>query len=323
VLSYGATRTCANGAHKQTDEGEERMGAVYVDTTLDEQEWRRRLYEGELFVFSPDESSAALCRLAREMSEEAFAPHQPEAAQESMPPEEYMQILADLKPRFIHHPEAKKLIAGLLSEVGCDIEKTYFDVPRLRTMAHVEYLKSGLALQFHAHRDTWFSAPQAQLNWWLPVYAIESDNSMAFHLRYFAESIKNSSADYDYEEWNRTGRQQAATQVGKETRKQPEAQELLELEPSVRLVPPVGGMILFSAAHLHSTVPNTTCRTRFSIDFRTVNLDDLEVDRGAPNVDAACTGTTLRDFSRASDLSPLPDEIVQRYNRPREAAALS
>ena len=295
------------------------MSAVYVDTTLSEHDWRSRLYEGDLFVFSPGESSAALCQLAREMSEEAFVPHQPEVAQDEISAERYMQILADLKPRFIHHPECKKLIGGLLGEAGCDIEKTYFDVPRLRTMAHADYLKSGLALQFHAHRDTWFSAPRAQLNWWLPVYAIESDNSMAFHLRYFAESIKNSSADYDYEEWNRTGRQQAATQVGKETRKQPEAQEPLELEPSVRLVPRVGGMIAFSAAQLHSTVPNTTGRTRFSIDFRTVNIDDLESGLGAPNVDAACTGTTLRDFLRASDLAPLPDAIVERYHRPRQA----
>ena len=175
----------------------------------------------------------------------------------------------------------------MLAELGCDVERTYFDVPRLRTMAHGEYLNAGLAYQFHAHRDTWFSAPHAQLNWWLPVYAIESNNSMAFHLRYFAEAIKNSSADYDYDEWNRTGRQQAAQQVKKETRKQPTAEEPLELEPQVRVVRRVGGPLIFSAAHLHSTVPNTTERTRFSIDFRTVNLDDLESGAGAPNVDAA------------------------------------
>jgi hypothetical protein len=294
------------------------MTAIYVDATLPEQERRNRLYEGELFVFSARESSGALCRLAREMSEEVFAPYEPEIAQESISAEDYMQILADLKPRFIHHPECKRLIAGLLAEAGCDIQETYFDVPRLRTMAHAEYLKSGLALQFHAHRDTWFSAAQAQLNWWLPVYAIESDNSMAFHLRYFAEAIKNSSADYDYEEWTQTGRKQAATQVGKEMRKQPEAQESLELEPSVRLVPPIGGMIIFSGAQLHSTVPNMTARTRFSIDFRTVNIEDLVARRGAPNVDAACSGTNLRDFLRASDLAPLPEEIVERYDRPRQ-----
>lgn len=299
------------------------MGAVYIDTNLNEHERRSRLFAGELFINSPSESSAALCAVAREMSEDAFSGHDPEIAQESMPRERYMEILAGLKPRFIHDLRCKELINGLLADAGCDVAKTYFDVPRLRTMAFAEYLKSGLALQFHPHRDTWFSAPQAQLNWWLPVYPIEPDNSMAFHLRYFSEAIENSSGDYDYDEWNRTGRQLAATQVDKETRKQPSAEQPLELDPDVRLVPPVGGMIMFSAAHLHSTVPNTTTRTRFSIDFRTVNIDDLANGIGAANLDARCTGTTLRDFLRASDLTPLPEEIVARYDRAGDAVGAS
>jgi hypothetical protein len=298
------------------------MGAIYVDSPHSDDERRQRLYSGDLFVHSPTKSSMELCALARELSEEAFAPHDPPVAQESMPAEEYAGILADLKPKFIHHPRAKELIRGLFAEVGCDVEKTYFDVPRLRTMAHGEYMKAGLALQFHPHRDTWFSAPYAQLNWWLPVYEVEPDNSMAFHLRYFDQPIKNSSSGYDYDEWNRTGRQQAAQQITKETRKQPEAQEELELAPDVRVITPVGGALVFSGAQLHSTVPNTTQRTRFSIDFRTVNLDDLVSGNAAPNVDSECTGTTLGDFQRASDLEPLPQEIIDRY-RVGAAAMLS
>jgi len=280
---------------------------------MSEDERRQRLYAGDLFVNSPAKSSAELCALAREMSEEAFAPQDPPLAQDSMPAEEYAQILADLKPRFIHHPRAKELIRGILAEAGCDIEKTYFDVPRLRTMAHGDYMRAGLALQFHPHRDTWFSAPYAQLNWWLPVYEVEPENSMAFHPRYFDAPVKNSSSVYDYDEWNRTGRQQAAKQITKETRTQPEPQEELEMEPDVRVVTPVGGVLIFSGAQMHSTVPNTTQRTRFSIDFRTVNIDDLADGEGAPNVDSECTGTTLGDFLRASDLEPLPDDLIERY----------
>ena len=289
------------------------MGAIYVDSPQSDDERRQRLYSGDLFVHSPTKSSTQLAALARELSEEAFAPHDPPVAQESMPAEEYAGILADLKPKFIHHPQAKELIRGIFAEVGCDVEKTYFDVPRLRTMAHGEYMKAGLALQFHPHRDTWFSAPYSQLNWWLPVYEVEPDNSMAFHLRYFDQPVKNSSSGYDYDEWNRTGRQQAAQQITKETRKQPEAEEELELAPDVRVITPVGGALVFSGAQMHSTVPNTTQRTRFSIDFRTVNLDDLVSGNGAPNVDSECTGTTLGDFLRATDLEPLPDEIIDRY----------
>jgi hypothetical protein len=74
------------------------------------------------------------------------------------------------------------------------------------------------------------------------------------------------------------------------------------------------GIILFSAAQLHSTVPNTSGEARYSIDFRTVNRGDAAAGRGAPNQDSACTGTTMRDYLRADDLSHLPDEIVARYD---------
>jgi hypothetical protein len=292
------------------------MPTIYLDSALDDQKRRHRLYGGDLFTFTPGESATLLSGLARELSEAAFGSHEPTVAQDSMPAERYVEILAELKPTFIHHPRAKELIAGLLSEVGCDLEKTYFDVPRLRTMAHGEYLNAGLALQFHPHRDTWFSAPQQQLNWWLPVYEIESENSMAFHPQYFDRPVRNSSSEYDYEEWNRTGRQAAAKQVKKETRKQPRAEEPLELDPDVRVVTPPGGTLVFSAAQLHSTVPNTTNRTRFSIDFRTVNLDDLVEGIGAPNIDSDCTGTTLGDYMRASDLEPLPEDVIVKHGKP-------
>jgi hypothetical protein len=289
------------------------LPTIYLDSQISDEKRRHRLYRGELFAFSPKVSAAELCELARELSETAFAPHEPTVAQESLTAERYVEILADLKPKFIHHPRAKQLIGGLLSELGCDLDETYFDVPRLRTMAPVDYLNAGLAYQFHPHRDTWFSAPHQQLNWWLPVYQIESHNSMAFHPKYFDQPVRNSSADYDYEEWSKTGRREAAKQVKKETRKQPQPEEPLDLEPDIRVVTPPGGTLVFSAAQLHSTVPNTTRRTRFSIDFRTVSLNDL-VDRvGAPNIDSACTGTTLRDFVRASDLEPLPEDVIALY----------
>jgi hypothetical protein len=299
------------------------MPTIYLDSTQSDEGRRHRLYSGDLFAFSAGKGAAGLIGLAQELSEAAFAPHEPTVAQEGMPAERYVEVLAELKPSFIHHPRAKTFIADLLAEAGCDLDKTYFDVPRLRTMAHGEYLKAGLAYQFHPHRDTWFSAPQQQLNWWLPVYEIEAENSMAFHPQYFNRAIRNSSSDYDYDQWSKTGRQEAAKQVKKETRKQPQPEEPLDLDPDVRVVTPPGGIIVFSAAQLHSTVPNTTTRTRFSIDFRTVNLDDLLEGVGAPNVDSECTGTTLRDFARASDLEPLPEDVISAHESVRQTATVA
>jgi hypothetical protein len=95
---------------------------------------------------------------------------------------------------------------------------------------------------------------------------------------------------------------------------QPHAEEPLELEPAVRLVVPAGGIILFSGAQLHSTVRNETSLARWSVDFRTVNVDDLASRRGPLTSDSASTGTSLRDFRRVVDFEPMPDEIVAMYD---------
>ena len=40
---------------------------------------------------------------------------------------------------------------------------------------------------------------------------------------------------------------------------------------------------------------------------------------GAPNLDAACTGTSLRDFMKGSDLSRLSEDLVAQYDSESEA----
>jgi hypothetical protein len=291
------------------------MTAIFIDSDLDDAARRRALFDGQLFVFSPRPSALALCEFARSLTEAAFAPLEPRRAQESLAVEDYVAILAELKPRFIHHPECKRLIRALLEEMGCDLDETYFDVPRMRTATHGGYLTAGIAYAFHPHRDTWYSAPFSQVNWWMPMYEIEPDNAMAFHLGYWNRAVRNGSHAYDYDEWNRESRKNAAQHIRTDTRVQPKPEETVELEPQVRLIPQVGGPILFSAAQLHSTVPNTARRTRFSIDFRTVNVDDVTGGVGAPNVDSACTGTALGDFLRARDFERLPEALVRPFAR--------
>src|SRR5207253_9137610 len=126
------------------------------------------------------------------------------------PVEDYVGVLAELKPRFIHHPRSKELIRSIRKELGCDLEKTYFDVPRLRSATSDAYLTSGIAYAFHPHRYTWYSAPFCQLNRWLPVYDVRPDNVMAFHPRYWSLAVRNSSNRYDYRRWNRDNRKNAA-----------------------------------------------------------------------------------------------------------------
>ncbi|WP_327088048.1 hypothetical protein OIE66_37920 [Nonomuraea sp. NBC_01738] len=283
------------------------MTSVFANSTLTDDARRELLFRGEIFSYAASPATTELIGFARDLIEEAFGRLDPETAQFEMEVEEFATLLAELKPRFIHHPRCKELLPKIFADFGMSPEDTYFDVPRLRTSTSDHYLDSGISYAYHAHRDCWYSAPFSQVNWWIPVYEVVPENVMAFHPRYFDRPVANGSARYDYAEWNRVGRPTAAEHVHDDTREQPRPEQVLDLQPEIRIVPEPGGVVMFSGAQLHSTVPNTSGRTRFSIDFRTVHLDDVRSGRGAPNVDAACRGTTLGDFMRSTDLERIPE----------------
>jgi hypothetical protein len=289
------------------------MTVLYIDSPSSDPERRRKLFAGDLFVYSSTPCARQLVDFARALAEAAFAPYAPPEAQHHLSGPAYVAVLAGLKPTFINHPRSAELVRGLLAELGADPAQTYFDVPRLRTMTS-DYLNAGLTLQFAPHRDTWFSAPMCQLNFWLPVYDVEETNVMAFHPPYFATGVRNSSRDYRYADWVAHGRTAAAEQIEAETRKQPELEQEIDRAHDLRVITPPGGVLIFSGAQLHATVPNTSGRTRFSIDFRVVDRRDVAQRVGAVNVDSACTGTTLGDFRRATDLAGLPAELIEAYD---------
>ena len=142
------------------------------------------------------------------------------------------------------------------------------------------------------------------------MYEFVSDNGMAFHPRYWDRGVKNGHVILITTDGMPRAVRMLSQHIGRDTRVQPHAEEPLELSPEVRFVVPPGGVIIFSGAQLHSTVPNTTKLVRWSIDFRTINIDDVVSKRGAPNTDSASTGTSLRDFLRVADFAPIPENIV-------------
>jgi hypothetical protein len=289
------------------------MTAVLFAARHSDDERRKLIYGGSIYVYPPSASAITLIEHARAMIEEVYGPD-PCRAQYVLPVEEFSARGAALKPRIIHHPRTKTLIRQVVADAGCDFDDVYIDVPRLRLATSHGYLTSGVGFAFHPHRDTWWSAPLCQINWWMPIYDFAPDAGMAFHPEYFSVAVKNSSADFNYYRWNADGRKYAAKHVRQDTRVQPKPQEEIRLDPQIRPICPAGGVIMFAAAHLHSTVPNSSGLTRFSLDFRTVSRSDLEQRRAVPNLDSFPTGTSLRDFRRGSDAVQLPDDLIARYD---------
>ena len=151
------------------------MSAILVDPKITDDARRKALYEGDTVMYTPRESSRALCALAWELIEEAFAPLDPEKAQYELPVEKFVEIISELKPKVTHHPKAKEYMRNLFEEVGADPADTYFDVPRLRVVTAGNYLTTGMGYAYKAHRDTWYACPPCQINWWTPIVPIDED----------------------------------------------------------------------------------------------------------------------------------------------------
>ncbi len=225
------------------------MNTVYFDSPLSDDDRRRALFDGQLFVYSPRKSTLDFIAFARELIREAFAPLDPETAQFEMPVERYAEVLAKMKPGFIHHPESKRHLTNILRDLGADLGKTYFDVPKMRSSTSDQYLTTGIAYAWHPHRDTWYAAPQCQVNWWLPIFDITADNGMAFHPAYWNRAVRNNSSDFNYYTWNQQSRgDHVAKFIKADPRPLPRATEALALDPQVRLVVPAGGLVLFRRA---------------------------------------------------------------------------
>jgi len=266
---------------------------------------RKVLQSGAILMYSASGKSRALAELAKNMARQAFDGMDPEHAQESLPVEKFVAIVSALKTQFTNGAQTKERLLAYLIEMGVDPELTYFDLPRLRVVPHSNYLSSGVSYAYKAHRDIWYASPTAQINWWLPVWDVVPDRSMAFFPGYWDRPMPNSSEQFDYGEWVRVGRAAAVSQVGVDTRKHPLPLQELTPGDEFRFGAATGDAVLFSASHLHATVPNTTASTRFSIDFRTVNVMDLRNHRGGPNIDSRAQGSTLGDFLSVKDLRPL------------------
>jgi hypothetical protein len=294
---------------------------VMVDPDLQDGALRNALYDGKLIVLTRLQPVTDLVAHTRDQLAELFAPYDPEHAHEHIEPAEMAKLLGEWKPRWIHSERSKQLVRDIITQAGLPAEFTHYDVPRPRTSFPVGHLTTGVAAAFPWHRDSWYSAPFQQLNWWLPVFPIREDNSMAFDPDGFGRAVPNTSETFDYYR-NNIQRLTAARSVTKEEQARPGA---IDHKPAQELVvlPSPGSVLLFAGAQLHTSIPNTSGLARYSVDFRTVDTRDLMAGHCAPVVDAYCAGTSIRDFVNVKDGSQFDEPTVVRlFGAPPDEAML-
>jgi hypothetical protein len=198
--------------------------------------------------------------------------------------------------------ELKGKFHAALEHVGVDAARTYWDRLYLRV---VEPVEEGAELQpgrIGFHRDTWSSNVLAQTNWWTPLRPLTADRTIAFYPAYWSRPIANSSGEWDLDEIRE---QRRRGEPDEEIQIVPEPTEPVDIESELRIVIEPGDLLCFSGAHLHASVPNTSGERRVSVEVRTVNADDCDRQRGAPDLDGRAPRVPLHWFRSMESGAPL------------------
>jgi hypothetical protein len=278
---------------------EARVSLFVRELPRDAEAARRAIYEGTVFHLAPTEASRAFVELARAELVRVLGFDDVRAAHARLSPGEFFDRMGRVRRRLYLEPDAHEHVRAVIASLGFDPARVAFDPARLRVVAHRGHENPAAAPVYYAHRDTWYAHPQALVTWWIPLDDLAEEETFVFHPESFARPVPNDSEIFDYDAWVRDG---WSLKIGW----QDKASSSRARYPGVVGTPDPGPavgfscrraeVLLFSGAHFHGTRPHATGRTRYSLDFRVVDLEDARDGRGAPNVDGRSRGSALPDY---------------------------
>jgi len=276
---------------------------------LSERQRSEMLFSGEVLLFRNVPAMQELISYTDRLLKKYLGDDDPTTIQERLNEADYLELMGQAQHEFRTSQESKALFFKALTQVGVDPATTYWDHFPLRAVPCGGTHNGGRCGWVDVHRDSWGATIDAQLNWWAPIYPLTAERSMAFYPEYWQRPLANDTAIWSIDEYIH----QRNLLPNKE-RKVPYSSVPLPTEAvddshvcPVMLEP--GDLLCFSSAQLHASVENTTDRTRFSVEMRTVNIDEVLAGHGAPNVDNEGPHPMYKWFRRICDSYSLAAEM--------------
>lgn len=276
------------------------MDSFFVDDLPSSQdEAKQSIYGGSVYLLKANDASLQLVnqtieRIQQEVGTDFREAHLAFSA------EEFFVRIGKLRKQIYTSNDFHQLLNAVIASLGFQLNRTAYDPARIRVISPGGHLNPAASAIYYGHRDTWYANSQSMITWWIPLHAIGEDESFDFYPEQFLKPVKNDSEIFDFEVWTRDGQKNRIGWQDKKTGEVESYPRLLEKPDGLKatVVAQAGDILLFSAQHLHQTRPNTTIKSRFSLDFRTVDINDHATNIGASNVDNRSTGSSLSQFVR-------------------------
>lgn len=255
-----------------------------------------RIYKGDIFFGSRAEG-VILANAIRLRIEEVLFPVPPQNIHRLLSYKDLSQAISDVRRDIFTDTTILSLTRAVMAGAGIDPDASAIDPPRLRALLPDNHHDPASKQAYALHRDTWYANPQAQINWWIPLYDVLPHESFSFYPEYFDRDVPNSSENFDFAAMLETAGWQGMG--GGRYDCYPAAPDGF-VPPRAGFTAKAGDILAFSAAHLHGTCRNDGDRTRWSIDFRSVSLADHAAGRGAVNKDNASSPDALTAYMMPS-----------------------
>ena len=296
-------RARCNRPGRMSDRG---LEVRVVDGALDDATRAALVFDGTLVVHHNLPAMRELVRLTDRLVRTHFAGGDPNRAQQHMNRERLLAAAAAAQSRFGADPQYSAAFGTAIEQAGVDSAAAGWDKRILRVLPSGGSHAGGRHSSTHVHRDTWGSNLYAQVNWWAPLYPVEAGTTIVFYPRFWRRGLANSSKTWSYADYRAARRVENGVPVND----YPPAPVPLEAVPDADAAPMLigpGDLLCFSAAHLHGGTDNRSGHIRFSVETRTVSLQDVGTGRAAPNVDGHGGTARLRWFRHMRSGAVLSD----------------
>jgi hypothetical protein len=263
-------------------------------------ELRRALYAGRVFLLAATDESRALVEVARQRLRAELG-DDPRSAHERFDDVELFERVGRVRRALYTEPHAHALLRAMAARAGFDPGETAFDPARLRAIIHGAAQNPRAAPVYYPHRDTWYGHPQSVVTIWTALDDLAEKETFVFYPERFAFPVANDSEVFDYDAWVARG---YSLKIGWQDRdaslraRYPGVVGAEDYGAPAGFACEAGAVLVFSGAHFHRTLPQSSGRSRFSLDARLVHLQDHAACLGAPNADARSRGSALRDYVR-------------------------
>jgi len=276
---------------------------------LSERQRSEMLFYGEVLLFRNVPAMQELITYTDRLLKRHLGEGDPTTIQERLDEADYLELVGQAQHEFRASQEPKTLFFKALMQVGVDPGTTYWDHFPLRAVPYGGTHTGGRCGWVDVHRDSWGATIDAQLNWWAPIYSLTPKRSMAFYPEYWQRPLANDTATWSIDEYIRQRNELPNKERKVAYSSVPLPSEAVDDSHVCPVMLEPGDLLCFSSTHLHGSVQNTTDRTRFSVEMRTVNINEVLEGNGAPNVDNDGANPMYNWFRRISDNHSLASEM--------------